>query len=125
MKKNFYSDFTEAQLATLAALDAKIAQATEDYFFYLDQYNWGMQYGSSSYAKKERWPRVVAAQQVLDALNEQKRAILASEADGQNLGLTDIIIDKSTEPEDNSLPWPTIGIAVGAVLLIVAVYKMF
>lgn len=119
--KKIYSKWTGDDLTSI---ESQIRDAQLVYQKYVDDYNWGIQYGSSSYAKRVRKPRVDAAKAVLDTLQAQKQAMLSDMGSEQALSIVDTTVDVAlTEPE-NETPWTTIALAVGALILIVIIVKL-
>ncbi|MDP3914389.1 MAG: hypothetical protein Q8R96_11720 [Bacteroidota bacterium] len=119
-----YSVFSSYDGNDLADLDLQIKNALAIYQQFVDEYNSGMMNGSSSYAKRVRLPRVNAATAVLDTLNAQKKAMLSDIGQIQGIDLVNTTTDLAqTEPE-NEIPWTTIGLVIGALVVIVIIVKL-
>jgi hypothetical protein len=120
----YYSNVSRWTGDDLASIEAQIKNAQAEYQRYLEEYNTGMRTGSTSYAKRVRWPRVEKAQQVLDTLNKQKQEMLSSMSKEQSIAIVDTTVEEATKPETNSFPWVTLGVAVAALILIVVIVKV-
>lgn len=107
-----------------AAIEAQIADANEVYQKYIDEYNWGIQNGSASYAKRARWPRVTAAKTILDTLEQQYENMLSVMGKKQAIDIVDTTIYEATAEQPSEIPWKTIGLVAGAIILIVIVVKL-
>lgn len=112
---------------SIAALDAQIAEAQKNYQKMLADYNWGMTdtKASRSYAERVRWPRVESAKQIVDSLISQKDSILKNMQTQQGIDIAGQIATNVTSESESSMPWGIIGLAVGAIILIIIVIKVF
>jgi hypothetical protein len=124
LDKSKHSVFSSYTGDDLASLEGQIKEALATYQKYVDEYNWGIQNGSSSYAKRVRKPRMDAAKSVLDTMNAQKKAMLSDMGQIQGIELVEKTTNIAlTEPESET-PWKTIGLAVGALVAIVVIVKV-
>ena len=124
MKKSIYSVCSSYDGNDLAALDAQIIKALATYQQAVDDYNWGMNYGHVSYAKKERLPLVNSTKAVLDTLNAQKKAMLSDIGQTQGIDIVNTSVATATKDVQTVTPWRTIGLAVGALIIIVIIVKL-
>lgn len=120
--KRLYSSWTGEEFA---AIEAQIADAQATYQKYVDEYNWGIENGSASYAKRVRLPRVNAAKNVLDTLQSQYENMLSVMGKTQAIDLVDTTVNEATTDTTTEIPWGTIGLAVGALIVIVIIAKLF
>lgn len=108
----------------LAAVDEQIRQANEVYLQYVAEYNSGMKNNSASYAKRVRLPRAEAAKVVVDNLKQLKKDMLSDMGQIQGIDLVDQTAAKAGKEPESEIPWSTIGMAVGALVVVVIIVKM-
>lgn len=122
--KVVHSKYSAVTGDELALLDEQIQQAQKEYQRYVDEYNWGMQYGSPSYAERVRWDRVVAAEQIWNNLKQQREALYSTLSREQSINIIDETVTQAATETKQEIPWKTVGLAVGAIILIVIVVKL-
>lgn len=117
-----YSSITGNERETL---EAQIVSARANYQKLVDEYNWGMSDGHPSYAKRVRKPRMDTALEILNNLLAQRDQLNESTGVEQNIDIIKQITNDTTgENAESGLPWVTIGLAVGALVVIVVIIKV-
>lgn len=110
----------------LAALDAQIIQALAKYNELNNSYMASVALGSghARWAKKNKLPAVNQAKSVLDTLNAQKNTMLSEMGKIQAIDIVDTTVNEATTDNEAKTPWTTIGLAVGALVVIVIIVKV-
>ncbi len=119
--KRKFSDFTDYDIAEI---EQKIAEARENYEYWQARFDYSVRQGHEGYAKRNHLPSLNQAKDYLETLQKQQAAMLASMEQEDSLRLTQVAIDATNNSEPEPLPWGTIGLAIGAIVLIVIVYKV-
>ncbi len=117
-----YSSYTGDDIANTEAL---ILNAQADYQAKVDRYNASVALGSghARWAKRNLLPAVNTAKDYLKNLQDNYSQMLASTGQLQNIDLVDTAlapVDQAATQTD----WTTIGLAVGALVVIVIIVKL-
>ena len=119
-----YSSITGSE-SDLVALDAQIETARANYEKFRADYIWGLSNGSTKYAENTRKPRMESAEEILNKLKAQRKQLLENLGIEQNIDIVKKISNDTTgENAKSGLPWATIGLAVGALVVIVIIVKV-
>lgn len=121
-----FSDFTQDDLEE-ARLNVADAQA-----FLTDRklaYERAVISAGSGWAKRKKLPLVEEAQKLLNQAIENYDRIQNAIQANQEIAITDgiagqYLLTDATEETGNQIPWSTIGIGIGALVLVIVILKV-
>lgn len=105
----------------LNTLQTKINQALADYEEKNNRY---LASPHTSWAKRNLLPGVNQAKDYLDTLKRTYEEMQSSMSKGQSIDLVDLTMNKAEENTQTEMPWKTIGLAVGALAIIIVIVKV-
>lgn len=120
-----YNRFSAYTGDDLADIERQIKDAQKVYKERFDRYMASVNAGHESYAAKNFLPAANEAKAYLDDLQKTHTEMLDSISKNQGIDLTDLAAQQSLDNSQSSIPWTTIGLAVGALIVIVIIVKLF
>ncbi len=121
-----YSDFTETDL--LAAEQA-VTSAQKYLSERKDAYQRAIESAGEGWAKRKKLPLVEEAQKQLNGAVEYYNKLISTIQSGQEIKIADTVATSLTaQPETSAtatgtINWKLIGLAIGAVVLIIVIFK--
>lgn len=123
-----YSDFTQADLT---AAEKAVTAAYEVYQQRKAEYDYSISVGHEGYAKRKRLDPMNEAQAQYENAVKHYNNILKSIQTGQEITIADtvagaLVPGQSTgaTTQSGSVNWKLIGLAIGAVVLIIIIFKV-
>lgn len=105
----------------LGTLQTEITRALEDYKEKNSRY---LASPHSSWARRNLLPGVNQAKEYLETLKRTYEEMQSALSKGQSIDLVDLTMEKAEENTQTEIPWKTIGLAVGALVVIVVIVKV-
>ncbi|MGQ8335656.1 hypothetical protein ACUNWD_03840 [Sunxiuqinia sp. A32] len=118
---NKYSNFTGDDLIDAEARLNEAKAVYDEWYPNIIRWQAEKEGWASRTGKFDAWNRIVKAKE--DAQKDYDFIVKAL-GEEQGISLVDKIQDERFDPDRNSFPWTNVGMAVGAVIIIVIIYKI-
>ena len=124
-----YSDFTQADLT---AAEQAVTSAYNVYQQRKAEYDYSVSSGHEGYAKRKRLDPMNEAKAQYDSAVEHYNNILKSIQTGQEITMADTVAGalkpqsaaSQTTAQTTAINWKLIGLAAGAVVLVIIIFKV-
>lgn len=121
------SNYSNLTGEDLTSMENKIKVALEDYQAKQERYNASVALGSghARWAKNNLLPAVNTAKDYWEKLKQTLDEMRKSMQEEQSIDLTNLVVDEAQgEGLENSMPWKTVGLAVGALVVVIIITKV-
>ena len=119
--KSLYSSYNGDDLALI---EAQIKLASKTYQERFERYMSSINAGHESYAKRTFLPAANEAKAYLDGLQLRYESMLSIMGKTQGISIIETTVNEATNETETQTPWRTIGLAVGALVIIVIIVKI-
>jgi len=106
---------------SLEALSIQISEALKDYEAKNSRYQASPH---PDWARRNLLPGVNQAKEYLETLKRTYAEMQSAISKGQSIDLVDLTVKEATTDPETEIPWKTIGMAVGAIVLVVVIVEI-